>query len=76
MLFNAKKSKLMVFDTYETSSLTINGEKFMYNLQTKMSTLKMSFAHVTTNVINNATNDFIKRVNVINVQSRSLFSNT
>ena len=29
MLFNAKKSKLMLFDTYETSLMTINGEKYM-----------------------------------------------
>ena len=29
MLFNAKKSKLMLFDTYKTSSMTINDEEFM-----------------------------------------------
>ena len=33
MGFNAKKSKLMLFDTYETSSMTINGEELMCTSQ-------------------------------------------
>ena len=33
MLFNAKKSKLILLDTYETSLMTINGKEFMFTNQ-------------------------------------------
>ena len=77
MLFNAKKSKLMLFDTIETSSMIINGEEFMctsqeVHLRKVIDTCKSA----TKNVINNATNDFLKRVNVIIAQFRSVFCST
>ena len=77
MLFIAKKSKLMLFDTYETSSMTINGEEFMCNNQeVHLGNVIGTCKRATKNVINNATNDFIKRVNVINDQFRSVFCST
>ena len=77
MGFNAKKSKLMLFDTYETSSMTINGEELMCtNQEVHLENVNGTCKNATKNVINNATNDFIKRVNVINAQFRSVLSST
>ena len=72
MLFIAKKSKLMLFDTYGTSSMTINGEEFMCtNLEVHLGNVIGTCKNATKNVINNATNDFIKRVHVINAQCKN-----
>ena len=77
MLFNAKKSKLMLFDTYETSSMTINGEEFMCtNQEVHLGNVIGTCKNAPKNVINNATNDFIKRVNVITAQFLSVFCST
>ena len=67
----------MLFDTYETSSMTINGEEFMCtNQKVHLGNVIDTCKNATKNVINNATNDFIKRVNVIIAQFRSVFSST
>ena len=77
MLFIAKKSQLMLFDTYEASSMTINGEEFMCtNQEVHLGNVIGTCKNATKNVINDATNDFIKRVNVINAQFRSVFCST
>ena len=77
MFFNVEKSKLMLFDTYETSSMTINGEECMCtNQEVHLENFIGTCKNATKNGINNATNDFIKRVNVINAQFCSVLCST
>ena len=67
----------MLFDTYETSSMTIYGEEFMFTSQeVHLGNVIGTCKNATKNVINNATNDFVKRVNIINAQFRSVVSST
>ena len=57
--------------------MTINGEEFMCtNQEVHLGNVIGTCKNATKNVINNATNDFIKRVNVINAQFRSVFCST
>ena len=57
----AKKSKLMLLDTYETSSMTMNGKEFMCtNQEVHFGNVIGTCNNGTKNVINNATNNFIK----------------
>ena len=60
MSFNAKKSKLMLFDTFGTSSMTINREEFMCtNQEIHLGNVIGTCKNATKNVMNNATNYFI-----------------
>ena len=65
----------MLCDTYETSSMTISGEECMCTSQ-EVHLVIATCKNAIKDVIQNATNDFIIRVNVIKDQFRSVLSST